>query len=481
MRRIRCLLSNLFRPAYCLGFAAVAMAFATAAPPASAQSVWELTPYKVRVLMALEGCPELEGEVAGQILDRVTERLDYAAAARWDLETGMLPGELRSLLLPELPEVPADNLPEAWRELKYVDKIIPVVIAPAVDGYRVIGREWDVALESFGLRVACHAPSCAVLSETVEAVVRRCYTPIARVTAIETESIHLRLRASGLPTRDASLEPIRTSAVFQPMIRYEDRFGAARAVIPVPWSFLQVKEVDGGRLICELHSGVRNALSARRRGRVRQIARLIRPQKADTTLVLRSPGEDAERLVGYDLFVTTPGEEQYRFLGRTDYRGQITVPPEGDSPLSLLTVKHGSRLLARLPMVPGLHPRLEAVLPNDDQRLDAEGFLVGIQDELMDLVTRRTLLLAQARRAMEEGEFDEAERLLTEARSLKTRERFINEINQRQRVTVCDDPLSQRRVDAMFDQIKNLVIEFLNPSAVEQLTQELSRRRREAS
>ena len=46
-------------------------------------------------------------------------------------------------------------------------------------------------------------------------------------------------------------------------------------------------------------------------------------------------------------------------------------------------------MLARLPLVPGLEPRMTAELRGDDRRLDAEGFLVGIEQELFDLAGRR--------------------------------------------------------------------------------------------
>ncbi|GAB6166297.1 hypothetical protein JCM19992_22970 [Thermostilla marina] len=440
--------------------------------------MWELTPYKVRIVIAADDCIELESLLESEVLPAVVASLDYAAAARWDVSGGMCPPSLRSVILADWNNVDKDAFPEDWRDPKKWDKVILVVVSEEIDGLHLRACDWDVALESFGVPVEGYAPDSSLLSEAVEETVRRAFTPLARIAVIESDSVQLRLRAGALPARDERLDQIAVGAIFESFVRYEDRFGKARAIVRVPWSYLQIDQVeDGGKLISSVYSGLRNAFSARRRGRVRQITRLVRPQEGTTRLVLFSPGEEKTPLVGYDIYAKSPGEDHYQRIGRTDFQGAVEISPVDVSPLRELIVKHGSRQLARLPVVPGLEPVLEAALPNDDQRLAAEGYLIGVQDELMDLVTRRTLLLARARRALENGDFDTADRLLTEARGLKTREQFVNELTQQQQLTVCDDPASQRRVDAMFDEIKKLVVQFLDPSEVEALTQQLEQAR----
>ncbi|RMF96394.1 MAG: hypothetical protein D6741_10910 [Planctomycetota bacterium] len=444
-----------------------------------AQSMWELTPYKIRLVLAADDCVELEPALKNDVLPAVVTSLDYAAAARWEISGEICPPELRSVVLGDWKSLDKDLLPEEWRDPKQWDKIILVVVSQGIDGLHLKACDWDVALESFGVPVDGYAPDASQLSEAVEATVRRAFTPQARIAVIEPDAVQLRLRAGALPARDDQLGRVEAGAIFESFVRYEDRFGKARAIMRVPWSYLYIDRVDdGGKLISSVYSGLRNAFSARRRGRVRQITRLVRPQQGTTRLVLFSPGEEKTPLVGYDIYAKSPGEEHYQRIGRTDFQGVIEIAPVDVSPLRELIVKHGSRQMARLPLVPGLEPVLEAALPNDDQRLAAEGYLIGVQDELMDLVTRRTLLLARARRALENGDFETADRLLSEARALKTREQFVNELTQQQKLAVCDDPASQRRVDAMFDEIKKLVVQFLDPSEVESLTQQLAQARR---
>ena len=60
--------------------------------------------------------------------------------------------------------------------------------------------------------------------------------------------------------------------------------------------------------------------------------------------------------------------------------------------------------MTRLPMVPGLEPQLAGEIPNHDPRLETEGFLLGMREELVDVVLRRRILmLADPRAAAGQG------------------------------------------------------------------------------
>ena len=126
----------------------------------------------------------------------------------------------------------------------------------------------------------------------------------------------------------------------------------------------------------------------RPRGRVDLLGlRVILPRKP-TTLYLWSRQEPKSALSNYQVYCSVPSEKIPPLLGTTDRLGRIVVPP-GDGLLKMLTIREGSLVLSRLPMIPGVEPELAGRIPNCDPRLEAEGFVTGMREELVDVVLRR--------------------------------------------------------------------------------------------
>jgi hypothetical protein len=126
-----------------------------------------------------------------------------------------------------------------------------------------------------------------------------------------------------------------------------------------------------------------------------------------------------------------------------------------------------------LPIVPGMEAEVVADVRNDDQRLQAEGFIRGLQEELIDLVTRREVLMARIRSRLEEKEYDEAEKLLDELRTLETRDDFALYLAQEQKKVYSADRLSQAKIDQMFSKTRELVNVYLDPAIIDQLDRQL--------
>jgi len=360
--------------------------------------------------------------------------------------------------------------------LKKTDKVCLLVILPAVDGFRVSAREFDVRTQRWSTPSQVTARQVAGLGDACLWAVRRAFAPLARVLSVEDRAVTLRLRAAALGARDPSFAVVRPGQVFLPVLRAEDRKGTLKGLAPVIWTFLSAEKMKGSDVQCTLHSGLRTPLSSRRRGRVQQLALAVIPPEKPSTLVLKARTDDKRLLAGYDVYGHYPGEKSAELLGRTDIRGELRVPP-GKSPLRLLLVKHGGQLLARLPVVPGLEPVLTAAVADDDQRLEAEGYLAGFQDELIDLVTSREVLLARARARIEAGDLAAAEALLSELRGLKSRDQFARQLAAQKQKSVSKDPVVQKKIDAMFDETEKLLKQYLDPAVVERLTAEVTKAR----
>lgn len=438
--------------------------------PASAQTVWELTPYRIRAFLATNRAPELTPQLEQDLLAELSSQVDSRIGAAWDVTFAEPPLALRRAMMAGLDAVAVDWVPADALEL---DKVLLLTVTADLAGYQITGRELDARTRTWGTVVCESALHPAKLRNVLFQVARTAFAPLARIEEVEKNTALLRLRAAGLPPRDPAC--LRTAAgdLFRPVVRYSDREGKFRRANAIPWTFLRVDEASGAELHCSVYTGLRSPLSGRRRGRVEQLAVAVVPPSRSTRLLLRSRTEREKPLIGYEIYRQAMDSKDAQLAGRTDHRGIFLVEPSA-SPLHILLVKSGQALLARLPVVPGLESEMTAAVPDDDQRLEAEGFVHGFQEELVDLVTRREVLLARIRARIDAGKLSEAETLMAELRQMKSRDEFRRDLEREQKKIFSADPVIQRRIDTLFSDTRKLLQQYLDPAPVEQLVRELA-------
>jgi hypothetical protein len=477
----------------------VLLACASAAP-ATAQTVWELSPYRVEIILATARAPELTGDLQADLRAELLTRVDTLIGAAWDADVRWATEELRRVMIRDLqrvtvelldqelsrarqevpakepsPDEPAEPPAQEPFDLDSLDKIILLAVLPGPTGYEARARELDVRSRQWNTPVAVPAWHPAKLRDAAFRAVRRAFAPLARIAGVDEDDpkrITLRLRAAGFPAPDETIVMARPGDVFRPIIRHNDRYGKFVGVRPVEWTFLYVEERSGGMLQCRLHTGMRSPLSARRRGQYEQLAVAAIPDDKPTRLVLQSRTEPGRVLPGYDVYSHPPDSKTTVLIGRTDRQGSVIVPPAAN-PLRVLIVKNGAEFLARLPLVPGMQPELIAEIRSDDERLKAEGFIRGLQEELIDLVTRREVLLAQTQKRIEEKKLDEAQKLIDDLRAMKDRDHFDLYLLQEQKRVFTADKLAQAKIDQMFRKTRDLVNVYLDPVVIEQLERQL--------
>lgn len=466
-------------PAFAAWLAMVLILLLVDTRPAAAQSVWELTPYRIQLLVATGRDPLFSPEFNARLRADLLTRADAVVGAPWEMTAVAAPADLGRGMIADLESVEIEALP---KESLQGDKVILLAVVPLATGFDVIARELDVHTRTWSAPARQTAWQAGKLRDAAFRALCRSFAPLTRVGSVdmENDSVTLRVRAAALPTRDTEFTAVRPGDLFLPIVRYNDRDGNPKRINAVPWTFLTVDSVLEATLQCRIETGLRSPLTGRMRGRVERLALAVVPPHEPTRLVLKSR-TDAERvLAGYDVYEKSLQSASTEFLGRTDREGSITLAP-GEPLLRILLVKHGGLLLAKLPVVPGLEPQVDASIPDDDQRLAAEGYLTGLQDDLVDLVTRRELLLVQTRARLAAGELDEAERLLSELQRLRTRDEFSRELAQEQQKAFADDKGVQQQIDAMFESTQKLLGQYLDPKPIEELTDELAKARQQAS
>jgi hypothetical protein len=136
-----------------------------------------------------------------------------------------------------------------------------------------------------------------------------------------------------------------------------------------------------------------------------------------------------------------------------------------------LLIRSGGQLLARLPLVPGQQPTMEASVVNDDGRLQAEGFVVALQSKIMDLEARRQIVVARFRGKLKAGKLDEAQEMLDQFRMLESRNDLARLLNQQNIKSV--DPVTQKRIEKLFTDARAVLFKFLDPELGNVLQREL--------
>ncbi len=459
----------------------VAAWFLTCPAAVRAQSVWELTPYRVRVLVEAADLPELRA-AADQLAEELSPRLENLLGAAWQVETA---GVRAPLVTSDAPVVTKGALTPLLRQGD-PDKVLMLRVEPAADGWRLDAREWDAATWRLGPVLAYPVRQPAKLRDTAVRAVLEAFRPLGRIDRVETgpdgQRAVLRLRAGGLPTRDPELHPAHAGQLFCPVIRLNDREGRLRhdrdgnpiLPQPVPWTFLVAERVEAAEVSCRVETGLGAPLSASRRGRTEQLALGVVPRREPSRLTLLARREPHHPIAGYQVFLQRPGEKATRPVGRTDRAGSVEVAPTGD-PLAILLVRSGQQLLARLPVVAGFAAELTAYMPDDTERLEAEAFVTALQEELVDTVTRREVLLARAEAQLEAGRLDEARRLRDRLHQLPDRETLRRRLTTRRSQLRSSDPHVQRQIETLFGDTSKLLDRHLDPAPVEALSQALAR------
>jgi hypothetical protein len=306
---------------------------------------------------------------------------------------------------------------------------------------------------------------------------------LARIERVVGKDATVRFRAGGLMENEFGPAFLPESVPLLPVVRFNDRHGRPRenGIQVAPWSFLTVKErLSAGRVECELVAGVSVGLGARTSSRIEKYALAAPPRYDQTKVVIQarplSPDEPPQPLAGYEVHERLLGAEDLTFVARTDWRGLVEIG-KADQPLRVLYVKNGNRVLARFPIVPGLARRVEVNVPNDDRRLEVEGFVSGLQSKIMDLVVAREVLALRIRKRIEAKKFEEAEALMRELRALPTREQLEAELNReeaRQRL-LSADRVTQAQINKLFTETRALIAQHLDLTLVQTVAQELAR------
>ncbi len=450
----------------------LAFAIASSSAEARAPSVWELSPYRVQVLPIFASDPRLTARTQSDLQKDLIDAADAALGAACQIEFVTVKPEPHAFVAGSLDALRADHVPKELLDAD-ADKLIVLAVTRDSGAWQVSSREVDLRTRLLGPTVNRTVVQTEQLGDQAFQAMKTALVPLAKIEHVEEESVDLRMRAAALLPPDRAAIIPAVGDLYRPVLRLSDRYGKLRRTEPLEWTYLAVGAVSEDRVIGHLHSGLRSPLGRTGGGRVESLALAVRPAASSTKIELVARGKSARRLSGYEVYAYRPPAKATTLLGRTDQAGTIELPskPHG---LSMLLVKHGGEALARLPVVPGVAEILTAEIPDDSLRLEAEGFITGLQESLVDWVARRQLLSARIRARLEANEIDDAQRLVIELRQLGPSEQFVQALKAQRRKSVSDDPRVQVKLDKLFNDTQEAIKRFAGDTEIKQLESELA-------
>jgi hypothetical protein len=463
---------------------------------------WEFQPYRIHALLALDVPGGLAEELSGELPVYLRNRAGCAFAPLWVFDIELATGAARAKVFRDVeeagPEKPTD-LP------KDTDKLILLAVHWTPLGLQLTAREYDQYVERWGVPLHPECRQFSSLPEQLFALVWQTFSPLAQVDPDpnDPKRATLRPRGSELLRGEAEGMPPWAMAgdVFLPLTRRTARGGQVveNGIQPVPWTYVaavaseaiesgdQSKETENNKaqdkakdkvtdkqetLEFHVHSGSRRPFVARRSSRLELLAIGVRADPEPTRLQFFARKNERKPLVGYEALVQESGNEEPTRIGLSDTAGEVVIPP-GNERIRILLVKHGGQLLAKLPVVPGAAHTIKIPLPDDDARLAAEARLAALREDLIDVVARRNILMARARKRIENKDFAGAQELLRSLDELPGKPQFKLALDTSARLLRSDDPAMQRKIDGLFSQTQTLMTQFLDLKPINQLHNEL--------
>ena len=419
------------------------------------------------------GNPDLDG-VADRLTPMQGDSMDVAEKWAEASTQGMLisRGLAKTLKDPEAKLITPPIQGLLADRIEDYDKVFLVRIEATKLMPRIDCVEIDVLVRYFGSMVSVSASAGETTGKAIGQALVQAFSPVVRIDNAGQKSADGLLRAGGLIVNKDSPASIRVGDVLMPAVRKDDRNGNPFLIGPMEWAYLVCEGHKDDLVKMAFYAGRTGGLQGRKNSRTHRVAIRVNPTGNQTRLRLHAQGDTDFPLIGYEIYERDLNSKDMVFVGRTDWNGRLDIGKE-DKPLRLMYVKNGGAVLARLPMVPGLSPMAVADIGSDDIRLEAESYIRGVQNSIIDLVAVRELFKARIRLRLEKGEMDKAEELMEALRQQPSNEALANEMGKRQaaylKVLGKRNANQKRMVDQMFSTTREMLGKHINPKLIRDL------------
>ena len=440
---------------------------------ASAQSTWEVTPYQVRIWWEADSVPELPQAWKPRFEPALARQLRALFAGVCEAKIAPCPDGLKLAIHRDMSALTREQVLTADPELTKIDKLFLISVSSRRQSYSIQLREFDCLLTHFGPTDTQQTRALTQVVPLTTEMIAKAFSPVVRIDRAAGSMAKTRLRAGALMRRPDSPGSIRSGEILLPFDRRVQSSGKASldAIRPIDWTYLQAPSdlAPSGIRPLEIISGYRQPFRSKRSRRQQQYAIRTRPSTDHTMIRLLSRSKK-EPLAGYEIH--EKGEDVTRFLGYTNWMGELKVP-KNETAIRTLLVRSGARVLAKLPIVPGLRNEVIAYLRDDRMRVEADGFLTGVQMGIIDLVARRESLTTRIRNRIAEQDYEAAENLLNELRDLPTQDDFRISVDRQLGSLDLASSSLKTQINTTFVQTVSTLGKYLDPNRARELEAEL--------
>jgi hypothetical protein len=336
--------------------------------------------------------------------------------------------------------------------------------------------EMDTLMRHFGAPAILEFENPKTDADRIVSAITEVFRPILRIDEAGQKNATGLVRAGGLIVDPKSPAALQVGDILEPMIRMNDRNGIPFMIGPLDWSFLITTQADTRIAKTDFWTGRSAGLQGRKNDRTFRMALRVRPKGRSSELRLHAKGDPKTPLIGYEIYEKNLDSEksQFDFVGRTDWDGRLQIDPT-KKPFRLLYVKNGGAILARLPIVPGLHQRDVADIIGDDDRLRAEAYIKGVENAIIDLVAIRELYKTRIRLRLERGDMKVAEELMRGLSAQPTSAELSDALGKKQSdfLKEIKNKAQQKKIDIMFSATREMLSQFINPKLELDLEQDI--------
>ncbi len=394
---------------------------------------WEYDPYKVLVWLVDDGSKILRD--VGDRIDQRIERDAYLEEYNGWVVTCERPNIVWNARIESNWHVGLSSLTKTLAAdvaVEKKEKLIVVRLAKSPDGFTVEAQSLDVPTRQWSAITKLSAAELERIPAQAFAAMRRSFMPLVRIERVSNETAYVRTRATALSRRmesdeggrlrevpnDSSPIWVRDDDVFLPVIRRDTRENRSASVdAPISFTFLAIQERLGSTLKCMTHTAHPAPLSGRSGAQIKKLAVVVRPDRKPTVLsITASEFKASIPITGLDVYHYRPeelGSKDYHFLGKTDWKGSISIAPADDGSIRYIIIKNG-QLATKRPILPGLYDTISVSIPSDRARIFAEGVVESLLGQVIDLAVRRGALRTRIEIALQKENFAQAEKLLND-------------------------------------------------------------------
>lgn len=461
-------------------------------PPEETPVAWELRPYRCRVSVFFGNDAELPIAFRSEVTRDLAACADRFLGELWSAEVAE-DEWLRPASEIGLRRIDASTLPTDLTSSD-LDKLFLLTIESRGGAFRLAGREWDATAKRLDVPQSRTIVERSELSRELFALLRDLFQPIYQLESKDkqNQTVSVSLRGGHLRPSDPDCFPLRTGQFLQPFYRLLNRDLVPDRLQFVPWTLIHIDKVDRAHGSGKILSGLRTPLAAKAKRRIQPLAIALRLQGDATEVTLLSRPPDARPLVGLEVDVlpavqpeVKEGEPPPPPLQRlySNRRGSFAIAANPEHPYVWMRVRSGQHVLARLPFVPGLLTSLSAELPDDSVRLSVEGSVSLIQADLVDLVARRALLMAAAKKFAKDRKWENMDTALKQLNQLQSLDSFTRELLAVRQTSIeaarkQKDGGTELRIKKLCDETSDLIKHYLDNEKVRSLVEEVDELKR---